>query len=87
MLVHINRPRIDKADKHRSMCPDCKKRTTKIGFFQEWYGWTVTCLGCGRKWQDGEWMPLGFYRTARQDNIDRAKKRWKEYQRRVTKNG
>ena len=78
-MIHINVPKYSIVKKFRNKCPDCKKRTYKIGLYQEWYGWTVTCLICGRKWGDGEWMPLGFYRNARKDTFDSAKSMWKKH--------
>lgn len=63
--------------KHRKTCPDCKRGTTHAAFWREWYGLDSTCLGCGRKWADGEWVQLGFYRHARRDNINAARARWK----------
>jgi len=34
-----------------------------------------TCLNCGRRWSDGEWMPLAFERNSRQNSINIAKDR------------
>jgi hypothetical protein len=62
---------------HRQVCPDCKKKSIFVSFYQEWYGWDTTCLRCGRKWSDGEWMPFEFYRNARKDSIKSARARWK----------
>lgn len=59
------------------VCHDCKKRTRFLSFFQPWYGDTQTCLRCGRRYADGEWMQLGFYRGSRRDNIEGAKKTWR----------
>lgn len=85
--LHINIPRYDVVKKIRNMCPDCKKRTYKLVTHQEWYGVDVTCLSCGRNWQDGEWVALDFYRFARRDNISRAKTIWKAWNRRAADDG
>lgn len=58
-------------------CPDCKKRTRVLSFHVPWYGWDSTCLRCGRRWCDGEWMPLDFVRGSRRKSIDAAKRRWR----------
>ncbi len=63
---------------HAENCPDCKNRTRMIEFFTPWYGWDTTCLRCGRNWKDGEWMSLPFMRGARQQNVARAKARWRK---------
>lgn len=76
-MIHINFTKTHRMELSRGTCLDCKKYTYFLQFFQEWYGWDSTCLRCGRNWQDGEWMPLGFSRTARQDNIDGAKRRFR----------
>jgi hypothetical protein len=41
--------------------------------FQEWYGWTVTCTGCGERWQDGEHGGREFRPRWRQESIRRAR--------------
>jgi len=48
-----------------------------IEFFTPWYGWHSTCIRCGRRWCDGEWMPLPFMRGARKQSVDEAKKAWR----------
>ena len=62
-------------------CPDCKTWTRFINFTYEWYGTNSICLRCGRRWSDGEWMPLEFYRYARRDNIAAAKRVWRRNRR------
>lgn len=78
MQIHINRPRIDKKRLSHGKCPDCKRHVFFMWFYQEWYGWDITCLRCGRSFGDGEWLPLTFSRTARQDSIGSAKRRWRQ---------
>lgn len=58
-------------------CPDCGRRTRFVSFHYEWYGTDSTCLRCGRRWSDGEWMPLPFARFARRDSIEAAKAEWR----------
>lgn len=77
MTLHINFARVDDKAVHACVCPDCKKRTRMLGFFQDWYGWDCTCLRCGRGFSDGEWMPLPFMRGARPKSIAAAKARWR----------
>ncbi len=61
------------------ICPDCKQRTRFIGFAYEWYGANQTCIKCGRRWSDGEWMPLEFMPQSRQKSIESAKKAFRRY--------
>ena len=58
-------------------CPDCGKHTRMIYADYEWYGRNQTCLRCGRRWSDGEWMPLAFERGARKKSVERAKKHYR----------
>jgi len=58
-------------------CPDCGRRTFMAGTWEAWYGWTTTCLRCGRTWNDGEWCSLPFSRTARAKSIDAARRAWR----------
>lgn len=43
---------------------------------QAWYGATLTCLGCGDSWSDGERGYRPFARGWRQKAIADATKRW-----------
>jgi hypothetical protein len=35
-------------------CPTEDAPRRMVGGFAPWYGWTIHCLGCGDRWQDGE---------------------------------
>lgn len=76
-LVHIHAPKPTDRAVITTVCPDCNKRTRMLALFTEWYGWYHTCLRCGRNWGDGEWIPFEFYRFARRDSIESAKKAWR----------
>lgn len=78
MILHINRPRFSAKRIVRFTCPDCKKNSRAIEFFQHYRGWDSTCLNCGRQWCDGDWIPLDFYRGVRKANIDAAKRLWRQ---------
>lgn len=71
----ICRPTIEEQKVKIQRCPTCKKRRKFYAYFQEWYGWTMTCLGCGEMWADGEMLGRPFMPGWRKDNIRRAKKR------------
>jgi len=71
--VHIYAPAPTARLVHAGTCHDCKRRTRFIGVSYEWHGASMTCLRCGRRWEDGEWIPLEFERGARQKSIERAK--------------
>jgi len=75
--IHIHNPQPSLKAINITVCLDCNKRTRMIQFFTEWYGWNSTCLKCGRRWCDGEWMPLEFARGVRKRNIELAKKNWR----------
>ena len=78
MDIHINRPRFNAKRIVRFNCPDCKKNSRAIEFFQHYRGWDSTCINCGRQWCDGEWLPLDFYRGVRKENINAAKQLWRK---------
>jgi len=61
----------------REKCPDCGRNSFFACFYQEWYGWDLTCMNCGRSFSDGEWCSLPFCRTARKDSKQLARRRWK----------
>ena len=60
-------------------CFNCKVRRRCLARFQDWYGWTITCLTCGDSWQDGEMIERPFQRGWRKEAVARAKKFWREY--------
>lgn len=77
--VHIHAPQPTDKRIASGICRDCGwRRSWFIGIFTPWYGWSVTCLRCGRNHQDGERMPLPFMRGARQKSIENAKRRFRE---------
>jgi len=74
--VHIYAPQPSVKSLTSAKCPDCGDDTVFVGFHVEWHGWDETCIRCGRRFCDDEWMPLDFYRHARRDSIKRALERW-----------
>jgi hypothetical protein len=88
--VHIHAPRLTARNSQTCVCLDCGEETEHFGVFTPWYGWSVTCTGCGRRWEDGEWMRLPFCRGAREMSIRWAREAWAEVGRRLirtTENG
>jgi ribosomal protein L37AE/L43A len=63
---------------HRTMrrCPCCQRLRPIAGFYQRWYGFTWTCLGCGDSWSGGELLPRPFARGWRQRSIANARRMW-----------
>jgi hypothetical protein len=53
-------------------CPTENAQRRMVGGFAPWYGWTVYCLGCGDRWQDGERGERPFARGWRSDAIRHA---------------
>lgn len=74
--VHICAPQGFRFE-HGGTCPDCGKRTWFIGVSYEWYGPDMWCLRCGRRWSDGEWMPLDFVPQSRQRSIEAGKRAYR----------
>lgn len=75
--IHIHAP----APMERSVrwfnCHDCKKRSPFAILSYEWYGPSMTCMRCGRNYQDGEWCALDFKRGAREQNKQQMRQAWK----------
>lgn len=73
--LHVNFARQDGWSLRRHDCPTCKKRTRFFGWFQEWYGWELTCLSCGEVFHGEEGRAeRPFMRGWRKLSIQRA---WK----------
>jgi len=73
-VVSICRPDIMTISRGRRYCSTCKVNRNFCDWFQDWYGWTITCLACGDSWQDGERMERPFMRGWRKESIEHAKK-------------
>jgi hypothetical protein len=59
-------------------CPTENRRRRMAGHLALWYGATITCLGCGDSWTDGEMHPRPFRPRWREDAIARGRKAWDE---------
>lgn len=57
-------------------CPFEERQQEMVIRFEEWYGPTVYCCGCGDSWSDGELMPRPFYRGWRHDQARRHRRLW-----------
>ena len=71
---------VDRMEKRRKWCPTCKRRTTMLSSFAHWYGWHYVCLRCGEEWEDWEMLPRPFASAWRKRSVERARKRWKDWQ-------
>ena len=60
-------------------CPNCERRRPFMAWFEEWYGWTQTCLKCGDRFADGEWLARPFRPRWRKEHIESAKKFYRRY--------
>ena len=76
--IHINWTKTHDKKITWTKCSDCGRFAPFAWFHQDWYGWSTTCLRCGRQWENGEWALLDFTRYARRDSIASAKKRWRQ---------
>ena len=72
--VHINWTRYTETFCSVNQCPTCERPRRMLGQFQEWYGTTWTCAGCGDSWQDGERMERPFCPGWRRKSIEYARK-------------
>jgi hypothetical protein len=54
MTIHINFARYSETTCAVIDCPTCQRQRRMLAQFQEWYGTTLTCAGCGDQWTDGE---------------------------------
>lgn len=52
-------------------CPTCERPRRAFCAYYEWYGPSVTCAGCGERWDDGYQAKRPFARGWR----DQARKR------------
>ena len=73
-MLHLNLTRFTAARIRRRYCPTCENRTRFACLFQDWYGWLITCLSCGDRWQDGELMPRPFAPGWRKNSVEKAKR-------------
>lgn len=73
--LHIHAPPILNRECLVIDCPTCERQRRAFGFLQEWYGWHLTCAGCGDQWQDGEMVGRPFAPGWRRQNIEYARKR------------
>lgn len=72
-LIHINYTRYSERICVIIDCPTCARQRRAIANFQEWYGWDVTCAGCGDSWQDGHMLERPFMPGWRRKNIEQAR--------------
>lgn len=70
--VHICAPVADAVNLRRMLCHTCERPTYFVTAHYEWYGWSVTCLRCGERWNDGERQERPFERGWRRHSIEQA---------------
>jgi ribosomal protein L37AE/L43A len=72
--IHVNFVRYSETWCAVNECPTCERHRRMLARYQEWYGTTWTCAGCGDQWTDGERHPRPFAPGWRKDNIEHARK-------------
>lgn len=77
MTVHIYRPEVVTKQAVACTCPDCGQRTRMLTYTYEWFGPDMTCIKCGRSFNEDGWVPLPFVRGSRQKEIARARDRFR----------
>lgn len=73
--IHIKWVRYDREEITTQHCPTCGSEQKFLSQFENWYGWTETCLNCGDRWMDGERCPRPFAPRWRELSIAAAKAR------------
>ena len=74
MSLHIHRPKTFNWRTNRH-CPTCERRRWFLASHAIWYGTTLTCLGCGDTWTDGERHERPFAPAWRERSIAAAKRK------------
>lgn len=74
----VCRPRFERVEARIMACPTCKRRRRMVAKLQDWYGWLVTCTGCGDSWNDGERLMRPCYRAWRRDVAAKAMTEWRK---------
>lgn len=77
--IHINWTRYSRIRMPVHFCPTCKTRRRMLAQFQDYYGWTETCLTCGEQWTDRQMHDRPFAPRWRKKNVARAKAAWERY--------
>lgn len=72
--LHINWTRFSEVFCRVNHCPTCERQRRMLAQFQEWYGTTWTCAGCGEQWSDGEMHERPFCPGWRRENIEYARR-------------
>jgi hypothetical protein len=65
-MIHLHAPKPDRIVKCQQYCQDCKQIQPFIAWHTPYYGWDGTCLFCGGRFQDENWMT--WYTSKRMDN-------------------
>lgn len=73
-VLHVNWTRYSETSCLVINCPTCERQRRALYQFQEWYGGTVTCAGCGDMWQDGERLERPFAPGWRKQSIEHARR-------------
>ncbi len=73
-FIHINRPQWSRVECAVIDCPTCDRPRKMLAQFQDWYGWTMTCAGCGDTWTDGQMHPRPFAPGWRREGREHARK-------------
>lgn len=70
-------PSVVSAKLFRGQCPTCGRSSYMTATHAEWYGWSVVCLRCGERWEDGERSARPFEPRWRKRSIEQAKRSWR----------
>lgn len=81
MSGHATTPQICWTDTRHAIrmvkhCPTCGTNRRFGGFYQHWYGLTLTCCTCGETWTDGEQHPRPFARGWRKQSAKQGRALW-----------
>ena len=82
-LIHVSWTNYTQTKLPVLFCPTCKCKRRMLAQFQDWYGWSSTCLSCGDGWQDGEMRERPARPRWRQESIAHAKAAWLAYKQEI----
>jgi len=60
-------------------CDTCQRRTFHVVTFEEWYGFSGTCLRCGERYHEEGMASRPFRPAWRDKSKETARKLWREH--------
>jgi hypothetical protein len=77
MTVHIFSPPSTGRKIVWQDCHDCKRHSPIACLFYEWFGPSMTCMRCGREYNEDGWVRAPLMRGWREINKNNMRRAWK----------